>query len=434
MNSINNDLPRVLVISHNAFSYHDNNGSTLNALFSKWDKDKISELYFYPEEPNSSVCYNYFRITDGDIIRGFNPINKKCGGRIKSTQKDVDLNLASSEKDKEMLNNLRKKNLNFSSLIFLLRDFLWGFNFWKTPDLKSWLSEFKPEVIFVILANKKFSLKIAYYISKKLNIPIVVFATDDRYRIDKDRKSPIYYLERLLLRNTIKKMFSRSSHIITVSEKMEEVYSNIFNTPISTIFTPVRRLPLNQKSENKKILVMRYIGNLWLGRWRTLEKLCLEVMKVNNHETKVIFEIYSSENNPNIIKRLNLSPECKFMGEVPGEEVPQLIQDSDVVVHAEDFTPSNVKYTELSLSTKISEYLGAGKCILAIGPNNIASMIHVKDAAKCVYDINNIYSSLKELSENQETREMYQKKAIVLAEKDHDSEKNHQILVNILSK
>ena len=423
------NMPCVLVISHNAFSNHDSNGKTLNALFYKWDSDKIAELYFYPEEPSSTVCNNYFRITDGDIIRAFKLGDKQCGQKINSNKS---VNQYEINKDYNMMTAFRKRNLSFSSLLFILRDILWGFKFWRTDELKEWVREFKPDVIFLILANKKFSLKIAYYISELLNIPIVLFTSDDRYRIDSKRISPIYYLEKYLLRKTILKVCRNCKHIITVSEKMNEIYSSLFSIQTTTIFTPVSRSIACVKSENNKPLIMRYVGNLWLGRWRTLEQLCLAIKEVNSREIRIVFEIYSSEKNPKIIKRINLLPDCKFMGVVSGTLVPKLLEESDIVVHAEDFSPINARYTELSLSTKISDYLGAGKCILAIGPENIASMVHIKNAAKCVYKIENILPAVREIVNNKELRSNLQEKALLLAEQDHDFEKNHNLILNIL--
>ena len=58
--------PRVLVISHNVFSTGNNMGRSLAGLFSGWDPDRLSQLYFCPEEPQLSLCRRYFRVTDGD--------------------------------------------------------------------------------------------------------------------------------------------------------------------------------------------------------------------------------------------------------------------------------------------------------------------------------------------------------------------------------
>ena len=63
--------PRVLVISHNVFSTGNNMGRSLAGLFSGWDPDRLSQLYFCPEEPQLSLCRRYFRVTDGDVLRAF---------------------------------------------------------------------------------------------------------------------------------------------------------------------------------------------------------------------------------------------------------------------------------------------------------------------------------------------------------------------------
>lgn len=48
--------PRVLVVSHNVFSTGNNMGRSLAALLSSWDPASLSQLYFYPEEPQLPLC------------------------------------------------------------------------------------------------------------------------------------------------------------------------------------------------------------------------------------------------------------------------------------------------------------------------------------------------------------------------------------------
>ncbi len=50
-----------------------------------------------------------------------------------------------------------------------------------------------------------------------------------------------------------------------------------------------------------------------------------------------------------------------------------LFQDAGVVVHVESFDESMVRRTWVSVPTKIADYLGAGKCILAIGSKELVS-------------------------------------------------------------
>ncbi|MGN1301784.1 MAG: hypothetical protein ACI4U9_04620, partial [Clostridia bacterium] len=72
------EYPRVLVIAHNPFSDTQNNGKTLSAFFDGWPKDKIAQIYLTPDKPDYTICENFFRITDLEVLKNF--IKKeKCG-------------------------------------------------------------------------------------------------------------------------------------------------------------------------------------------------------------------------------------------------------------------------------------------------------------------------------------------------------------------
>ena len=63
--------PRVLVISHNVFPPATTWAALWQGSFSGWDPDRLSQLYFCPEEPQLSLCRRYFRVTDVDVLRAF---------------------------------------------------------------------------------------------------------------------------------------------------------------------------------------------------------------------------------------------------------------------------------------------------------------------------------------------------------------------------
>lgn len=65
------EYPRVLVIAHNPFSDTQNNGKTLSAFFNGWPKDKLAQIYLTPDKPDYTVCENFFRITDLEVLKSF---------------------------------------------------------------------------------------------------------------------------------------------------------------------------------------------------------------------------------------------------------------------------------------------------------------------------------------------------------------------------
>ena len=65
---------------------------------------------------------------------------------------------------------------------------------------------------------------------------------------------------------------------------------------------------------------------------------------------------------------LNLPPVMRTVDAVPYREVQEILGDADILVHAESFDPVYRLWTRYSMSTKIPEYMMAGRCVLAYGP------------------------------------------------------------------
>jgi len=67
----------------------------------------------------------------------------------------------------------------------------------------------------------------------------------------------------------------------------------------------------------------------------------------------------------------------RIAGHVPPEGVPAVQRDADVLVHVEAFDRASRRYTHYSISTKIPEYMAAGRPILAYGPAEAASLKYI---------------------------------------------------------
>jgi hypothetical protein len=61
-----------------------------------------------------------------------------------------------------------------------------------------------------------------------------------------------------------------------------------------------------------------------------------------------------------------------------------VLRRADVLVHVESFGAAERRYTRLSVSTKIPQYLWAARPILAYGPGEVASCQYVQSSASGV--------------------------------------------------
>lgn len=411
-------IPKVLIITSAPIRSNNNIGKTLIAMLSGFKKSELAELYFNPILPNVDFATKYYRVNEKQIIKScFGLRKKECGGEVYPILST-----------KNMIGNSYNLTKYKNSLpVRLIREFLWDRTAWKNNSLKQWLDEVKPNVIFTTLQDINSLIKAVDWIADYTNCFIVLFVTDDYYN-DPLKSNNIFRKNYYKTRQKLdKRLAKRVKVILGCSNYATIFFRNCLNIcgKCETVYTPTTEyylsLPLHKQSKRK--LVIRYFGNMSLGRWEILEKLGKTLQTINVKNKKAILEVYSAEENPEAIEALTIPNCCTFKGYVAGDEYACLLQSADITVHVESFDYEIKNRTWLSVSTKIADYLGAGKCILAIGPRDLASMEHLKGASCVVDDLSKLKKSVEGLLLDSKLRSEFQIKARELALEYHDINK-----------
>jgi len=98
-------------------------------------------------------------------------------------------------------------------------------------------------------------------------------------------------------------------------------------------------------------------------------------------------------------------------GTAAPDEVRGIQLDANVLVHVESFDEASRLLTRLSLSTKIPQYLMAGRCVLAYGPAELASVRYVAETgagpAVSTEDVDKLASELEKLISSPALRQAY---------------------------
>ena len=410
-------MNKILIISGIPFRDDFNLGKTLLTLFSKFAPEELAQLYFSPQTPNVKQCSNYYQINEKQLIQSFFGLyQKRCGREIKA--KDIVGQYVVAELNPSSIVALRK-----FILIPILRDLLWLVSKWNSKKLNSWLDENRPSVIFAVLPGSVRSCKIIEYVAKRCECPVVLFVTDDYYNDPELNPSSLRRWYFRWLQRSIDKMAIHAKNVVGCSELAAREFGEKYHIPYEAFFTPSGAeyvaMPEKQQTEEKPV-IFRYFGNLGLERWKPLASLGKAIVDYNQGEQKAILEVYSNLMYPDAIAQLDIPNGCVFKGWVHGEEYMKLLQDADVAVHVESFSEEMCRRTRLSISTKIADYLGAGKCIIAIGRADLASIQHINEVACVVNDISKIEDTVKKLAENVSFRQNLSTKARILAQKQHD--------------
>ena len=351
---------KVLIVSHNCFSTTQNMGKTLMSLFSEFKKEELMQLYFYPSVPNVDVCDSCYRITDNDALHSILK-RKSCGKEVVAKKTTGVETLFEKAEEAEQY---KKINRN-SFFVRRLRDFAWKISAWKSNDLKKWLREGKPDVIFYALGDSAFSQNIAMWAAKFLGVPLVTYVCDEYY---------FYYKEirkfNLGLTSNIKKIIRRSATVVSICDTLGEAYKNAFGTPYITVMTGSSFAPGTLEKGQKRNQIS-YIGNLSLNRWKSLldiSEVIDEINAENSENYSVVY--YGSEND-------NLKGKIKYGGKLDTEGVKKVMAESLMLVHAETFDEVYRERLRYSVSTKIADSLASGTPLLAYGPSELASMQHL---------------------------------------------------------
>ena len=422
------DAQPVLIVSGLSLRTDTNIGKTLCALFDAYPADALAQLYFGPELPNVSRCAHYYRVTEQQLIKsGFGLLRSRCGGPVQpvmGVQAGRAANAAPLVSKKTMIP------------VRIARDLLWKISHWKNRQFLSWLDEVQPGVVFAVMPDTIKSAAAIRFIADRQRIPVVLFVTDDYYNDPQKGKKRLqrWYYRRL--QRAIDAAAARAVYLFGCSQLAARTFGAHFRLPSQALYTPADPAftALTRCDQQPGMVCFRYFGNVGLDRWRILRELGLAIQRYNGKDRRALLEVYSPVTDAQIIRQLEVENGCTFKGFVSGDTFFQLLAQAQVAVHVEAFGEQMIQRTRLSISTKITDYLAAGKCILAIGSPEVASMQHLAEASYQVTDLSELDRAVKTLAEDAQLRLQLQDKAATAAERWHRSGGSAAVLKDILDR
>jgi len=293
------------------------------------------------------------------------------------------------------------------------------------------ISEFRPNILFFQTSGNIFSFRIARWIAKKYNLNIILETTDD-YLGFHISLNPFYYYLYYKLNMEYRIISKYAKKIIVISEEMFDEYSKKFPGKYYIAMNSIEIKKNANKIRESKIKLL-YSGNLELNRWKTLLLLSSVIQRLN---IDIEFDIYSLSRPSNyIMSKFKKYDRTTFKGAISSEELNIIRLKYDILVHVESFNITTRIITRLSISTKISEYLASNRPILAIGPNNIASIRYLEriKAAEVVTIPNKtkIAHALQKLLSD-DYRYSLSRNGVMAAKNNHDINKVSNDIENIM--
>ena len=374
-----NEFPKVLIVG--TVPYNKKSTSrAFESYFHGWDRERLAQVFSNTRTPVKGHCGSLYQITDQRLVKRRFDKRIKVGKRYEYEELpdewlDNDLELGSS-----VFGKLYAFGSRSSHITHLMRKFVWRERFWHTDDLDAWLDGFKPDCVFLAFSNDYFILEIALYVAEKYDIPIVSAIGDDYYFEERKTLSPLYWLYKRTYRSLVRRVFEHGGSAVYIGNKIRDKYNSAFGLRGETVYltSEADRRPF--RPIDVECTVIRYFGNIRLGRNQSLLELGKVLGRVNSNYR---LEVYSNETDQKQYQMLVDEPSVDFMGSVPYKTVLDKTLESDVLVVVEGFDKRDVDITRYSLSTKVADALASGVMVVGYGSSECGAIEYLAETGCC---------------------------------------------------
>ena len=163
---------------------------------------------------------------------------------------------------------------------------------------------------------------------------------------------------------------------VSISNKLKCFYNNLYSRPtlvLPMIIDTSRFKNITCKLNNPSNGYICYMGNMELSK-DNVDIIIVAFSKISNFHPKINLQLYGQPTTQNLnyltnlVKGLNLSHRIFFKGIVPNHEVPNILQQSLILVSSQ---PETLRASG-GFPTKLGEYLASGTptLITNVGENS----------------------------------------------------------------
>ena len=395
---------KLLVVSYNCFSNQNANGQTIKAICSAFDYEELAQIYFCAEKNSDAFCKEYYRVTDKDVIKSLFKTKKE------QSQNNAVQPIGISE-------NLKKKNYDFRYR--WARELLWKLAPWGRRKLSKWVGKIKPDAILYMVGDNIFMDRIVYKLSSKFNLPIILYNCEAFRLVDVKTRG---FLESKYYKKShrfYKKVLKRTNFVIYNCDELRKCYEEKYGTkPSEVIYNSSVFESDDYQAKDTEKLNFVYFGNLGVGRVQSLCEFAQGMSEVCPKSTLNVYGVVKSDDDKVFLDQIQ---NVKYHGAVPPEDLKEIKNSADVLVHVESFDPLIVDKLKYAFSTKIAQYLCAGRCMISYAPLGTLSTRYLIEE-QCSFvatnkeELKNVLVKCKEKNERIEMA----RKAKITALKNHD--------------
>lgn len=357
-------VPRVAVISSNPLRGDHSNGMLMSSLFRGWPRDRLRQIYFRQwvrHCPEFDICDDFAAIEWNGRVRYSDELRGDVAGQS-----------ARPGARQQWLRRLKRSAVLFPWAKFAYEAWHW------LPLLQDRLarelSRDRPDVVYALLGNLA-GTRIVTQVCHSLDLPLFVHVTDD-FVEGLYQRVPLR-----LLRGASVIAFQEAANLArgraAIGPHMAAEYGRRYGGQWEwfTTLVDAEAYDASPRSSARSLHAV-YAGNLGLGRDRSLRQFAegLRILR-ERRGIDVRLDVYSSPDQLEAHRaELMVDGITRIRGWAAPADLPAIFGDADLLVHAESFEAENVAYVRHSFSTKLSQYLMAGRPVVTLGPAELASV------------------------------------------------------------
>lgn len=407
--------PKVLIISNECVSQMTSNGRTLGMYFKDWPIDSIAQFCIKFNAPDFKLCNNYYVLTDENVKNAFIRFKKA---------KRLDLN--NIDKGRVEVLNKSKTSVK-NALKMCIRNLVWMSGAWDSKELGKWIADFSPEIIVLQSSDSAFMLEIAYKVSERLNLPLVIFNTEGYCLFDNNWLGKYYFdwlFFPILKKQYLKyftKIINKAESSIYINNALRDDYFEKYGTEGLTIYTS-SELKFNPKEEMSTPPIFSYLGNFGYNRYKAIIEFSNMLQTIS---PSYYLNVYGNP-DPLVAKELTACSAIKFHGLVSYDKVKEIISISDFLLHAEcndAYWRESLKY---GFSTKIADTISSGNILILYAPKDIACSRYLIENMAGIYsdNIDDLKGKIKDAISSPSIRNQIRDRAQRVSLLNHNVETN----------
>lgn len=422
---------KILVLSNTPWENDNSFGNSFTNIFDGIPELQFANIYLQYGQPENKFDMRFFQITEKSLLRNLKNPKSPSGMQIFLDGKKGRKTENSVIKGYDQARKVRWQ------IMFWGRNLIWKVGRWNSVQLNMFLDDFQPDLIFQPIYSKPYINDIALYIKEYIKVPMLGYISDDNYTLRQFSLSPLYWIDRLWNRRKVKAVIEKCKILYVISQIQKDEYEKIF-TPPCKILTKCADFSKSapEWKLSKDTIKMLYAGNIGEGRWKSLALISDAVAKLKQEGYKIQFDIYSATPKEKKMKKALTISGSNLHSAISYEKVSELQNKSDILVHVEGLSLKSRMAVHQSFSTKLVDYFAVGKCIFAIGTEDMASIKYLKDnhAAVIAEDRGMVYEQIKWLLSDTSRILQFGKKAYYCGAKYHNRAEMQAMLIQDLNK